>query len=304
MTALQVDVVRNGFVEGHHDVSLALSDGRTFGPLATAAVFPRSTAKPLQAVGMLRAGLALDSEALALACGSHSGGAVHRAIVTRVLGSVGLTPSALGNAPWMPSGPDELTAWIKAGKGPEAIVQECSGKHAAMLATCVAAGWRTGDYLSVEHPLQRHLAASVADLTGTAVAATGIDGCGSPVFSTTLVGLVQAFLALAAATDGPEAAVAAAIRSHPELVAGEDQPMTPFLRAVPGLVAKVGAEGVLAGALPDGHGFALKVHDGSVRAVWPAAALALQMLDVDAELPVVPPLMGGGRPVGALVAHV
>ena len=152
----------------------------------------------------------------------------------------------------------------------------CSGKHAAMLATCVANGWPTSTYRDPDHPLQVSLRGTVERLAGEPVAAVGVDGCGAPLFALTLTGLARAFAAIATAADGtPEHRVAAAIRRYPEWLGGTRRDVTRLVAGVPGLIAKDGAEGVYAAALPDGRAVALKIDDGGQRARPPVMVAAL-----------------------------
>jgi L-asparaginase II len=306
-------VVRGGLVESVHaghvvvlapdgDVRLALGDpDLTF--------WARSSLNPLQAVGMLRHGLDLDDASLALACASHSGQDGHLEGVRAVLTAAGLTEADLDNTPDWPLDADAAYAWRAQGRGPQPLTQNCSGKHAAMLATCVAAGWPTAGYRSPCHPLQRALHDAVAELTGVAVASTTVDGCGAPLFSTTLVGLARAFGHLGRAPHDeahaatPEGRVARAMTAHTWLVGGTGRDVTRFMDAVPGLVAKDGADGVYAAGLPDGGAVALKVVDGSPRPRAALLAAALVAAGVDPALvgPVgATPVLGHGVPVGAV----
>jgi L-asparaginase II len=233
-----------------------------------AVIYPRSSLKPVQAVASLRAGFApADDGELALACASHNGEPVHVAGVEAILAAAGLDAGALRNTPTLPLYEPEALAWQRAGRGPEPIAQNCSGKHAAFLAACVASGWDTGTYLDPGHPHQRLVADVVAELTedGAAPHVT-VDGCGAPLLSTSLRGLARAFQRLVTAPEGtPEARVARAMAARPEMVAGTGRDATDAMRAVPGLIAKDGAEGVYAGALPGGTAFAFKVLDGASR---------------------------------------
>lgn len=218
------EVVRSGFVEGHHHGSVvALSaDGTvdwSVGPVDQP-FLPRSCNKPLQAVAMVRLGLDLPPDLLALACASHSGEPFHVEGVRRVLSSAGLPESALQTPADWPLDPAERDTVLRAGGEATPLLMNCSGKHAAMLATCVANGWDTDSYLDPQHPLQQGIQATFEELTGEPVAAVAVDGCGAPLLSTSLVGLARAFRRLALATDGPEHRVAEAIRSHPEFVSG------------------------------------------------------------------------------------
>ena len=247
-------------------------------------IFPRSSLKPVQAVAMLRAGLDLGGELLALACASHSGEPEHLAGVRRVLAGAGLTEADLRNTPAPPTDEAAAFAWRAAGHPPASITQNCSGKHAAMLATCVAAGWPTGGYLDPRHPLQRAIRAEVIALTGDGDPEhVGVDGCGAPLFSCSVAGLARAFGRLAVALPGsPEGRVAAAVRAHPWWVGGTGRTVTRLVETVPGLVAKDGAEGVFAAALPDGGALAVKIVDGSARPVPAVVVEALRTLGADA----------------------
>ncbi|MEJ5889729.1 asparaginase [Pseudokineococcus marinus] len=303
-------VRRGGVVESAHlgHVVLVGPDGAVLGGLGDpdVLVLPRSSLKPVQALAMLRSGLRLGGDLLALATASHSGEDFHREGARRVLASVGLDEGALRNTPDLPSDPELRARWQAEGRSPERLAQNCSGKHAAMLATCVAAGWSTEDYLDPGHPLQRAVLDAVRELTGADAAGTGelltTDGCGTPLPAVPLSGLARAFSRLATAERGtPGQALAQAVRDFPVWVGGTRRDVTALLRGVPGLIAKDGAEAVYAAALPDGRAVALKVLDGGDRARPVAMAAALRALGVDA--PVVAeqataPVLGHGEPVG------
>ena len=296
-----VDVERSGVVESVHSGSVVLlaTDGSTRSVGTTdQVIFPRSSNKPLQAVGMVRAGLDVPPSWLALAAASHSGEAMHVELVAAMLASAGLDESALQcPTDW----PIEERARLLAVE-PRRITMNCSGKHAAMLLTSRANGWPTETYLQPDHPLQIAMRAAVGQEAGEAVSATGVDGCGAPLFAISLVGLARAFAALASAVDGPQRAVADAMRARPELVAGTGRSATLLMRAVPGLIAKDGAEGVYAAALPDGRAVALKIDDGAQRAIGPLMVAALQSLGVEVALPA-EHVLGGGRPVGTVAVR-
>ena len=174
-----------------------------------------------------------------------------------MLAASGLGESDLCNTPALPVDAAARAAWLRAGHDEERIAQGCSGKHAGMLAACVAAGWSTRDYLDPAHPLQRLIRETVADLTGVRPLATGVDGCGAPIHALPLAGLARAFGRIAAASGGPERRVAEALRTHPVFVGGTHGPDTRLMQGVPGAIAKLGAEAVLALVLPDGRGVAV-----------------------------------------------
>ncbi|NAZ84352.1 asparaginase [Kineococcus sp. R8] len=302
------DLVRGGLVESVHHGSMAVvgPDGALLAAVGdvVSPVYPRSALKPLQAVAMVRAGLDLPPDLLALASASHSGAALHLDGVRRILALAGCTTADLRNTPDLPFGTVERAAWTASGGVAEPLTQNCSGKHAAMLLTCRVAGWDTATYLSPEHPLQRAIAATVADLAGAEPAHRTTDGCGAPLFSLGLHALARAVGRIAGAAEATaEGRVAHALRSHPELVAGEDRDVTALVRAVPGLLAKDGAEAVQVVGLPDGAALALKIADGGDRARLPVAVPALELLGVDpARLTAFATVavLGGGRRVGEL----
>jgi L-asparaginase II len=303
-------VVRSGFLESvHHGSVVALDpNGSTLLALGdvTRPIFARSASKPIQALAMLRGGLDLDGELLALATASHSGEAFHLEGVQRILAGAGLSERDLQNTPDLPSNESERMVWIEAGRKATSLAQNCSGKHAAMLATCVAAGWDTMTYRDPQHPLQQLIAATHADLSGEPVAATGVDGCGAPVMALSLTGLARAFSRIAVAARGTdEARLAAAIRAYPEYVGGTRRDVTSLIRGVPGLIAKDGAEGVYAMALADGRAIALKIADGGQRARPVVMAAALRRLGIDADVLdelASAPVLGHGEQVGSIVA--
>jgi L-asparaginase II len=309
------EIVRSGFVEGHHYGStVALDpDGQVVEARGdvTSPILPRSCNKPLQALGMLRAGLDLDHELLALACASHSGEPFHVEGVRKILADAGLDEGALQTPADFPLDDAAREAWIRQGGTREPVLMNCSGKHAAMLATCVANGWPTESYRDPEHPVQQAIKSTFAEMTGEPVEHVAVDGCGAPLLGTSLVGLARAFSRLAQATDGLEHRVAEAIRGYPSYVSGSTRDELTLLTAIPGAIGKAGAESCYAVALPDGRAFALKTDDGAARARPPVMAALLERLGVTAEEGVdaegvrrsgAQPLLGGGKPVGEIRA--
>jgi L-asparaginase II len=306
---LLAEVVRSGFVEGMHRGSVVVLD-RTGAVVAAAGdvtgpVFPRSSNKPLQAIGMLRSGLRLvDAADLALVSASHHGEDFHVARVRALLSSAGLDESVLRCPPDLPLSEGARAALLRAGGGSARIYMNCSGKHAGMLLTCLAAGWPIEEYRDPDHPLQAALRAAVAEFTGEEVAAIGVDGCGAPVLAVSLTGLATAYLRLVEGDPGSvERTVVDAMRGNPEIVSGTGAEDARLMRGVPGLLAKGGAEGVAAVALPGVGAVAVKIDDGAMRARLPVLVSALRRLGVTA--PVLAelaefPLYGGGERVGAV----
>ena len=164
--------------------------------------FPRSSLKPLQAVALLECGFAGRDASLALAAASHDGEDVHVAGARATLAAAGLDESALQCPPDLPSGRDALLAWVGGGGRAARICHNCSGKHAAMLATCVAAGWPIDTYRSPDHPLQLAIRAGIESLCGEPVRGVAVDGCGAPAFAVSLLGWRGRSRALATAPDG------------------------------------------------------------------------------------------------------
>ena len=297
---------RSGFTEGVH-VGHAVVVAPT-GVVARSwgdpehVIFPRSSNKPAQAAAMVRHGLDLPEHLLALSASSHSGERFHLAGVRAVLAQAGLDEAALQTPADFPLDPRERDAWIADGRREVPIAMNCSGKHAAMLATCVLNDWPTDTYRSIDHPLQQSIRWQVEALAGEQVEHVGVDGCGAPVLSLTLAGLARSMSrAVQDEPDSPARRVTAAMRAFPDFVGGTNRDVTAFMLAVPGLVAKDGAEGVYVAALPDGTAIAIKSEDGSERARQVALASILVSLGADpdalAHLRRIP-LLGGGSPVG------
>jgi L-asparaginase II len=288
------------------DGSLLWQRGAVHRPL-----FPRSCAKPFQAVAMLNAGAPVGGPDLALAAASHTGENEHVVRVLDLLAAAGATEQDLRCPADLPTDRTARDAVIRADGLPRPVYMNCSGKHAVMLGTCRAAGWPTADYLAPEHPLQQLIRSTIVDLTGETHADTvGVDGCGAPILAIGLVSLARGFSTLVSAAPGSaQRSVADAMRDHPHMVGGSDSLDTLLMTAYPGLLAKGGADGVHALALPDGRAVAFKIADGGDRARLPVITAALRFLGVktarppgsttDASLPSTA-VWGGDRPVGAV----
>ena len=304
-----VHVTRGGFVESAHRATLVATDPDGGHPLRHGrvedAVLPRSSLKPVQALTMVRLGLDLPPHLLALVCSSHSAEEVHRQGVAEILATVDLELDDLQNTPAFPIGELENARWLAAGTAPASVAQDCSGKHAGMLVTCRVNGWPTHDYLDPAHPLQQAMATTTHEVVGE-VTHTTVDGCGAPLFAVPLAGLAACFGVLAAAdptTD--EGRVADAMRAAPHMVGGTGRDVTAFMEAVPGLIAKDGAEAVYAAGLADGRGIALKVADGAPSSRARRALLAHALLALGVDTPGLrdladQPVLGHGTPVGAV----
>lgn len=260
------------------NVDVAIGDCQT-------AIFPRSSLKPLQAFAMIRQGLELPDESMALVCASHNGTALHRSGVQKILQRAGLNESHLANTPDLPLGQNEAEEILRSGGTRTSVQQNCSGKHAGMLATCQSQGWPTDpSYLAMDHPLQQQITSGIEFLAGEKVSAIGVDGCGAPTHAVSLMGLARAFRYLAMSDDAAARTVHRAMTSFPEMVGGPGHVTSRLMQSVPGLMAKDGAEGVFAMAFPDGRSMALKVADGANRARPPLVRAALERMRVDVDL--------------------
>ncbi|CAO5156439.1 L-asparaginase [Frankia sp. AiPs1] len=314
-----VESVHHGTVVGlARDGSVALRIGAPEEPM-----FPRSAVKPFQAVAMLRAGLDrvflsrdIPADLLAVVASSHDGQSRHLVRVLEILSVAGVSTDALRCPPDLPLGAAALRAHLRSGGSAEPILMNCSGKHAGMIACCVAAGWSIDDYIDLEHPLQQIIRATVEELAAEPISGATVDGCGAPLFAISLTGLARGLQSMMLAEPGsPQRRVVDAMRAHPELVGGTGESDTELMRSVPGLLAKNGAEGVTLVATASGYTVAVKIADGAGRAGVPVALAALGRLgalpavsapgapSLDlAQLAVLgaPTVLGGGRPVGSL----
>jgi L-asparaginase II len=290
--------LRGGLPEASHGLSFALAGPggalRTGG--APTSTFWRSASKPFQlevALSLLDdEGACLRPEELALAASSHSGQPGHLAVLDAILAKFGLDERALRCGAEPPAHAPSAAALLSAGAPPRAAHNDCSGKHALMLAACAARGWDTTSYLSPAHPLQRQIAALIHARAGEP-APVAVDGCGVPTFWVSLAGMARAWRQLAEAMVDPPseprlARVGAAMSAHPWLVSGDDRlDLALASRATEPFVGKIGALGVFCVALPArGLGLAVKVHSGDEGALGAAVPALLDRLAPGALRPV------------------
>jgi L-asparaginase II len=295
MDPISVAVRRGSFVESVHLVhAVAVQDGAVVEEAGDPAFLTslRSSAKPFQALPLVRSRDDLDDDDVAIASASHRAEPEQIEAVRRLLAKA-------------PATEDDLEVGLQQGRPPEPIYHNCSGKHAGMLAACGARDWPTEGYRLAGHPLQGEI------LTEIAAAAevepdeleTGIDGCGVVCFAMPLERVAFMFSRLEAREGGGR--VAAAMRAQPQLVGGTGQPDTELMRALPAWIAKGGAEALFCAAGPDGLGIALKTQDGGYRALRPAIGSFLARLghELDAGFRRVPVRNSRGEEVGELVAE-
>jgi L-asparaginase II len=301
--AVLAEYVRDGFVESvHRGYLLALNaDGSTALELgdSSALIFPRSCVKSIQGAAMVRVGLKLEPRLLALGCSSHSGSAEHLSAVREILAMAKLDESALQCMLDKPLGDFERREW--GDKPATRISMNCSGKHAAMLLTCVVNGWPTDSYLDPVHPLQVAIKAELETLAGEKITLTSTDGCGAPLFLLSVAGLVRAIRNITISKDPIHQEVMAASRAFPEMVAGKGRLTTQMIEAVPGLYMKDGAEAVEVASMPDGRTLVFKVSDGSLRPFRVLVHAGLKKLGIDS--PYEPEnVLGGDRIIGSIRA--
>ena len=316
--AVELAVVeRSGFVESRHIGSAVVldADGTVLRQAGdpSAPVFPRSALKPFQALASISSGAVLTPEERVLATASHAGSVEQAKIVRGILSKAKLRLSSLRCPADWPDDRDSRDQLIRDGHKAHPIFHNCSGKHAAMLLACVASGWDTRSYLEPGSPLQQHVLEVIQRMTGEHVSISGVDGCGAPVHALSLTGLAAGFSRLRTTrADSPwplyrdAATLTDAVLAHPALISAPNRPDAVLIEEL-GALAKIGAEGVLAAALPDGTAVAVKVLDGNLR---PAAAVAASLLAATGSIDA-PALArvrarldltvsGGGRQVGEI----
>jgi L-asparaginase II len=310
-----VRVIRSGLEESAHhgDVCVVGADGATVAQAGDASrvIFARSCMKPLQAtVSLSLAPFEFTDREIAVMCASHNAEPIHLEVVRTILDRAGVPEAALQCPPRRPM--DEVAA-AAAGE-PKPIHSDCSGKHAGMLAACVAQGWPLETYLEPDHPFQQAVLRAVKLATGLDDTRVGVDGCGAPVHGMPLSGMATIYAKLAAGDleDLSEHArrAAAAMIAQPYMVAGRNRVDTAIIEATGSVVVKAGAEGLLCAGTPALGGVAVKIRDGSSRGTGPALIHVLHAMGHLDDQQVTrlaeharPPVLGGGLPVGELVAE-
>jgi L-asparaginase II len=289
MDPIVVEVMRGGVVEARHFVhAVAVVNGAIVAAAGDPGIvtFFRSSAKPIQALSVVRACPDLDDAEIAIACASHLARPEQLEPVRSLLAKAEATE-------------DDL----ECGPEPTRLEHNCSGKHAGLIALCRARGWRVEGYRLPDHPCQQALLAEVAAAAEVdpATMPTAADGCGIVTYALPLERMARAFSRLDTLEGGGQ--VAAAMCAHPDLIRGPGAPDTMLMQLASGWIGKGGAEGLLCAAGPDGLGLALKIEDGATRAVRAALAVFLARLGLETgALGAVPVLNSRGETVGEMRA--
>lgn len=289
-----VDVTRGGIVESFHRGSYAVMDASgallASGGTIDEMVFPRSAIKAFQCLPLLEEGaiekLGLVAEEIALACSSHSGEARHVGVAESMLRKSGHSAEDLECGAHWPIAEDAMHEMVKLGQVPSALHNNCSGKHAGMLALAHLLGAPSAGYVEPEHPVQRRIAKTISRLCDCDLSkqACGIDGCSVPTWAIPLGNLAAGFARFCSSENTLAQHIIHAVRAHPYLVAGRERFDTLLMRKVPRAFVKTGAEGVYGACVPHaGIGIALKIDDGASRASQLAIAAVLAKLDVWTE---------------------
>lgn len=292
-TSYDIDVVvtRGPAIESIHRVSAAVVQGDALVGYARNPehqAYWRSCAKPFQLMPFIMSDglddLGWGADEIALACASHGGEPEHVAIAERMLTDLGLEEGDLACGAAEPLAQRGQRLLRESGGRPTRLHNNCSGKHAAMLARAQGADWPTAGYDHIEHPVQQSIVHEIENWTGVAAAGMTIarDGCGVPVFGLSLEAMARAFARFGAAIhagDEVPRRIGDAMLANPFLVGGTDRFDTVLMEEVPGIISKIGAEGVHSAAvIATGVGVAIKVEDGASRAQYPALLALLQHL--------------------------
>ncbi|RKG95724.1 asparaginase [Corallococcus sp. CA053C] len=287
MSTFTIESTRSGFVESFHVVSVAVVDAE--GALVAASgdpdrvTFWRSAAKPFQSLPLVQDGAAdrygFGPRELALSCASHSSEPMHRALAMQMLRACGCEEHQLACGPHPPLSPTVAEEALRAGVVLTPRWNNCSGKHAGMLALARHHGWDPKGYASAGHPVQERIQDEVAKWTGLPRDAfvKGVDGCLAVAFALSLRAMATAWARFGISEDPSARRLREAMLAHPELVGGKGRACTDMLTAFRGeAVVKIGAEGVYCAALPRARlGVALKVEDGDARCAAPALLAVL-----------------------------
>lgn len=313
--------MRDGFAESRHVGSAVVlsPDGEILAEFGdpSALVYPRSALKPFISVAVMTSGVTLRGEDAAISTASHTGTALHVAKVRGLLGRVGLDDRALLCPPQLPGNADAAAQVLRSGGAPLPVYHGCSGKHAGLLNACVTNDWPIHSYLDPEHPIQVKVREVIERLSGERPAAPTADGCGTPLYAMSLIGLARGIQRIAQSSESSPfalhreaGALGQAIRDNAVLISGPGEPESIAIERHH-VVSKLGFEGVQTMVAPNGVAVALKTLDGSLRPGIPVALSllgqfgGLEMTDVVETLDIVSPrFTAGNRVAGRLIPTV
>lgn len=307
-------LIRDGRVESVHQGIIAVVDASGNSLLergqTSCVVFPRSTLKPLQTIAALDLGVELTPLEVALGTASHCGSLRHRFAIGDMLARQGLDPSQLQCPPDWPLGQAERAEMAASEGAPSRVAMNCSGKHAAFLATCRHAGFAEDTYLAPSHPLQAAIVKTIEDYAGEKIGFSSTDGCGAPLHAVSVAGLALAIARISAGNDASSRTLLDALGTHAWALDGEGRANTITIEAIGG-IAKIGAEGLVVIGTPHGVAVAVKIIDGSMRATTPVALQALVTVGaitantaagIMAQIP--DPVLGGAEIIGGLRVQI
>ena len=304
------ELIRDGQVESLHHGIVAVVDATGAFLLergeTNTVVYPRSTLKPLQTIAQLRLGVDFTPLETALASASHCGSLRHRSAVADVLTRHGLSADQLQCPADWPLGMAERAEMAASEGAPSRLAMNCSGKHAAFLATCRHAGFAEDTYLDPSHPLQQAILSTIEEYAGESVAFSSTDGCGAPLHALSVSGLALAIARVASGGDHHCRQLLEAVGAHAWALDGEGRANTVTIETIGG-IAKIGAEGLVVIGTPAGVAVAVKILDGSMRATTPVALAALVKVGaITGEMAahilegMPEPVMGGSHIIGGL----
>lgn len=308
------ELIRDGHVESLHQGIVSVVDATGASLLergeTTTVVYPRSTLKPLQTIAQLRLGVDFTPLEIALASASHCGSLRHRTAVADLLARHGLSPDQLQCPADWPLGIAERAEMAASEGTPSRLAMNCSGKHAAFLATCRHAGFPEDTYLDPSHPLQRAILSTIEEYAGESVGFSSTDGCGAPLHALSVSGLALAIARIAAGGDDHSRQLLDAVGAHAWALDGEGRANTVTIETIGG-IAKIGAEGLVVIGTPAGVAVAVKILDGSMRATTPVALEALVQVgaisrDMAAQIleGMAEKVMGGTQIIGGLSVRI
>lgn len=265
-----IEYVRNNMTESLHSGHLLILNKTGNIELSLGKhnflIYPRSAIKAIQTSAMVRNGLNLPAELIALVCSSHIGTPMHQTKVKEILATVGLNESFLQNTPL-----------------PTSLASPCSGKHAGMLVTSEINGWSLENYKNPRHPVQKAIKKELELLSEERITKIAVDGCGAPLFALTLRGLARTIHNLMVSPDPVHQQVVNACRDYPVMVSGEGTLPTVAMQTVKGLFVKTGAESVLVAGLSNGYTIAWKISDGSERGEKELLTASLKKIGITAN---------------------